>query len=151
MTIAEKIDSAKSNKYFTLSKEGFFYKCYNQDAMVFVKRVKTYKVSSKYVKSVREDLYSVGFPVGEAMACATPLVVSNVASIPEITGPFAQLIMPADADAIYRGIKNIFQNPEKYKIQADLGRQHIIEYFNWRTIGLEYEKLLYKTIDKFTC
>ena len=40
MTIVEKIDLAKSNKYFTLSKEGFFYKCYNQDAMVFVKRVK---------------------------------------------------------------------------------------------------------------
>lgn len=113
------------------------------------------EIAEEYAHSaaaVVSSLYEgFGFPVGEAMACATPLVASNVASIPEITGPFAQLIMPADADAIYRGIKNIFQNPEKYKIQADLGRQHIIEYFNWRTIGLEYEKLLYKTIDKFTC
>ena len=65
MTTVEKITSAISNKYFTLFKEGLFYKCYNQDAMVFVKRVKNYKVSSKYVKSAGEGVYSVGFPVGE--------------------------------------------------------------------------------------
>jgi len=65
MTIVEKIELAKSNKYLTLFKEGLFYKCYNQNAMVFVNRVKNYKVSSKYVKSVGEDLYSVGFPVSE--------------------------------------------------------------------------------------
>ncbi|SEJ36546.1 hypothetical protein SAMN05192553_103490 [Cyclobacterium xiamenense] len=52
MTTVEKISSAIRNKYFTLFKEGLFYKCYNQDAMVFVKRVKNFKVSSKYVKSV---------------------------------------------------------------------------------------------------
>ncbi|MBK8698489.1 MAG: hypothetical protein IPN29_02675 [Saprospiraceae bacterium] len=65
MTIVEKIDSAKSNKYFILFKERLFYKCYNQNAMVFVSKVKNYKVSSKYVKSVGEDVYSVGFPVSE--------------------------------------------------------------------------------------
>jgi hypothetical protein len=66
MTIVEKIESAKSNKYLTLFKEGLFYKCYNQNAMVFVSKVKNYKVSSKYIKSVGEDVYSVGFPVSEA-------------------------------------------------------------------------------------
>ena len=66
MTIVEKIELAKSNKYLTLFKEGLFYKCYNQNAMVFVNRVKNYKVSSKYVKSVGEDVYSVGFPLSEA-------------------------------------------------------------------------------------
>ena len=56
MTNVEKIDMAKSNKYFSLYKEGFFYKCYNQNAMLIVSRVKNYKVSSKYVKSVGEDV-----------------------------------------------------------------------------------------------
>ena len=47
MTIAEKVShSANSNRYFTLFKEGMFYKCYNEDAMVFVTRVKHYKVSA---------------------------------------------------------------------------------------------------------
>ena len=65
MTIAEKIYLAKSNKTFTLFKEGLFYKCYNEDAMLFVKRVKKYKVSSKFIKSAGSVVNSIGFPVSE--------------------------------------------------------------------------------------
>ena len=113
------------------------------------------EITHEYAKSsvaVVSSLYEgFGFPVGEAMACATPLVATNVASIPEITGSFAQLIPSEDAEAIYQGIKNIFQSPQKYKIQAELGRQHIIENFNWTKIGHAYEELLYKTINDFKC
>ena len=113
------------------------------------------EITHEYAKSsvaVVSSLYEgFGFPVGEAMACATPLVATNVASIPEITGSFAQLIPAEDEEAIYQGIKNIFQNPQKYKIQAELGRQHIIENFNWTKIGHAYEELLYKTINDFKC
>ena len=113
------------------------------------------EITHEYAKSsvaVVSSLYEgFGFPVGEAMACATPLVATNVASIPEITGSFAQLISAEDSEAIYQGIKNIFQSPQKYKIQAELGRQHIIENFNWTKIGHAYEELLYKTINDFKC
>ena len=113
------------------------------------------EITQEYAQSeaaIVSSLYEgFGFPVGEAMACATPLVATNVASIPEITGSFAQLIKPENTDEIYQGIKNIFQNPKKYKIQAELGREHIIEHFNWMKIGRAYEKLLYQTIDDFKC
>ena len=113
------------------------------------------EITQEYAKSsaaVVSSLYEgFGFPVGEAMACATPLIATNVASIPEITGSFAQLIPAEDADAIFQGLKNIFQHPQKYKIQADSGREHIIENFNWIKIGYAYEQLLYKTIDNFKC
>ncbi len=65
MTTVEKIILAKSNKQFTLFKEGLFYKCYNEDAMLFVKRVKKYKVNSKFIKSVGGVVNSIGFPVTE--------------------------------------------------------------------------------------
>lgn len=52
MTIAEKIECSTINTKITLYKEGVFFKCFNEDAMVFVKRVKGYKVSEKFVKSV---------------------------------------------------------------------------------------------------
>lgn len=65
MTIAEKIYLAKSNKTFTLFKEGLFYKCYNEDAMLFVKRVKKYKVNSKFIKSAGSVVNSIGFPITE--------------------------------------------------------------------------------------
>ncbi|MDB9906336.1 glycosyltransferase family 4 protein [Gammaproteobacteria bacterium] len=113
------------------------------------------EITHEYAKSsvaVVSSLYEgFGFPVGEAMACAIPLVATNVASIPEITGSFAQLIPAEDEEEIYQGIKNIFQNPQKYKIQAEFGRQHIIENFNWTKIGYAYEELLYKTINDFKC
>ncbi len=65
MNTTEKIQLSRDNKQFTLYKEGLFYKCYNEDAMVFVQKVKEYKVSSKYVKATGSNVYSVGFPASE--------------------------------------------------------------------------------------
>lgn len=45
MIIADKIVGANDKTIFTLHREGLFYKCYNQDAMVFAQRVKNYKVT----------------------------------------------------------------------------------------------------------
>ncbi len=65
MTISEKIHNSANHKRFTHYKEDLFYKCYNEDTVVFVKNIREYKVSKKFVKSVAEDLNSVGFPVSE--------------------------------------------------------------------------------------
>lgn len=65
MTINEKIKNSTSNTLFTLYKEGVFYKCYNKDAMVFSQKVRAYKVSSKFIKSVGTEVLSLGFPVSE--------------------------------------------------------------------------------------
>lgn len=65
MTIAEKIQYSTDKTSFTLFKEGLFYKCYNEDAMVFVKQVREYKVSSKYIKNVSAEVLSLGFPASE--------------------------------------------------------------------------------------
>jgi len=65
MTISEKISVSADNVRFTLYKEGLFYKCYNEDAMVFAKMVRSYKVNSKYVKSVGAEVLSLGFPSSE--------------------------------------------------------------------------------------
>lgn len=65
MTLLEKTQKSADNKVLTLYKEGLFYKCYNQDAMVFVNKVKNYNVSSKFIKYIDDTVYSVGFPAGE--------------------------------------------------------------------------------------
>jgi hypothetical protein len=65
MTIAEKIQYSSDKTAFTLFKEGLFYKCYNEDAMLFVKKVRAYKVSRKYIKNVGAEVLSLGFPVSE--------------------------------------------------------------------------------------
>ena len=45
-----------------------------------------------------------GLPPLEAMACGTPVVTSNVSSLPEVAGGAALLVDPHDADAIADGI-----------------------------------------------
>jgi len=65
MTIKDKISLSSEKMNFTLFKEGLFLKCYNEDAMLFVKQVREYKVNSKFVKSVGAEVLSLGFPASE--------------------------------------------------------------------------------------
>ena len=114
-----------------------------------------YEIAVEYAKSniaIVSSLYEgFGFPIGEAMSCAIPLIATNVASIPEITQSFAELIPAESTDAIELAIRNIFTNPTKSQLRADAGRMHIIENFNWKKIAKLYENLIYKTIDEFQC
>ena len=114
-----------------------------------------HEITVEYAKSnvaIVSSLYEgFGFPVGEAMACAIPLIATNVASIPEITQSFAELIPAESSDAIEVAIKNIFTNPETNQLRADAGRTHIIENFDWQKIAMLYEDLIFKTIDEFKC
>lgn len=67
MTIAEKVTQSANSTLFTLYKEGLFYKCYNEDAMLFVQKVRAFKVSDKFVKSVKAKVNSIGFPASEVL------------------------------------------------------------------------------------
>lgn len=57
-----------------------------------------------------------GLPVLEAMLLGTPVLTSNVASLPEISGDAAVLVDPLDAGAISRAIRTLDQD-------ADLRRE----------------------------
>ena len=65
MNVKEKIAISKQEDSLTLHQEGMFYKCYNEDAMVFVQKIKPYKVLSKFIKNAGEEVLSIGFPVSE--------------------------------------------------------------------------------------
>jgi len=51
-----------------------------------------------------------GIPLIEAMACGTPVVASNVASIPEVLGESGVLVDPSNPVDISRGIKEAIEN-----------------------------------------
>lgn len=48
-----------------------------------------------------------GLPVAEAMALGTPVLTSNVSSLPEVAGDAALLVDPYSVDAIARGIARL--------------------------------------------
>ncbi len=53
-----------------------------------------------------------GLPVLEAMACGTPVIASNVSSIPEVAGDAALLVDPLSVDAIAAAIEDVVSSPD---------------------------------------
>ena len=53
-----------------------------------------------------------GFPPLEAMACGTPVVCSNVSSLPEVVGDAALLAAPTDVVALADAMRQILALPE---------------------------------------
>lgn len=68
-----------------------------------------------------------GMPVLEAMACGTPVVTSNVSSLPEVAGNAAVLVDPNSAENISQGIKKAIADKEKLRVA---GLQHAVD-FDW--------------------
>ncbi len=68
-----------------------------------------------------------GLPVLEAMACGTPVVTSNVSSLPEIADGAAILVDPHNVDSIASGILKI--------LNCDA-----VQYQSWVQKGLEQAK-----------
>ena len=52
-----------------------------------------------------------GLPPLEAMASGTPVVTSNVSSMPEVTGDAAVLVDPYNVDSIVLGIERVLKDP----------------------------------------
>ena len=53
-----------------------------------------------------------GLPPLEALASGTPVVTSNVSSMPEVVGDAAVLVDPYDVNSIVAGLRQILVNPE---------------------------------------
>lgn len=52
-----------------------------------------------------------GLPALEAMLCGTPVIVSNITSLPEVVGEAGCLVDPHDVNSIADGIVSVVSNP----------------------------------------
>jgi len=73
-----------------------------------------------------------GLPVLEAMACGTPVVCSNVASLPEVAGDAARLVAPDDLAGAVAALRHVLtDSAEAARLRAaGLARARA---FTWRT------------------
>ena len=86
-----------------------------------------------------------GLPVLEAMACGTPVVASNVSSIPEVLEDAGILVDPYDTDSICDAMLSVLTDD---KLQDELRVKGIkrAAFFSWektaRSVLSEYETLM---------
>jgi glycosyltransferase involved in cell wall biosynthesis len=71
-----------------------------------------------------------GLPPLEAMACGTPVVTSNVSSLPEVVGDAAVLVNPENVFDIARGIRDVLLDDELRSRLIRRGREQAAR-FSW--------------------
>ncbi len=82
-----------------------------------------------------------GLPVLEAMACGTPVITANRASLPEVAGDAALLVDPEDTAALADAIGRIFTDERLVKElrERGLGR---VEQFSWEKTARAIQRAL---------
>lgn len=78
--------------------------------------------------SLRE---SFGIPLLEAMGCGTPVITSNVSSMPEIAGTEAILINPENPDEIAQQMLRLENDDKFYYAQKEIGLKRA-SMFSWK-------------------
>ncbi len=71
-----------------------------------------------------------GLPPLEAMACGTPVVCSNVSSLPEVVGEAAEVVNPENVFDIARGMREVLLNDERRRIMVARGFEQA-RRFSW--------------------
>lgn len=62
-----------------------------------------------------------GFPPLEAMACGTPVVTSNVSSLPEVVGDAARLVEPGKAADLFEAMATVLSDEDRRRQMAQRG------------------------------
>ena len=85
-----------------------------------------------------------GWPPLEAMACGTPVIASNVTSIPEVVGDAALLFAPDDIEGIAAALYELLNDKTLYSEMVARGRQRASQ-FTWEKCAQQvYE--VYQTL-----
>jgi glycosyltransferase involved in cell wall biosynthesis len=86
-----------------------------------------------------------GFPVVESMACGTPVLTSNVSSMPEVGGTAAFYVDPYDIDDITSGLRRILTDEDLRKRLRETGFRQV-KRFTWERSAQDllstYERVL---------
>jgi glycosyltransferase involved in cell wall biosynthesis len=82
-----------------------------------------------------------GLPVLEAMACGTPVITSNISSLPEVAGDGAILINPYHIEEITAAMKMIINDSETRKQLSEQGLKRVNQ-FSWEKTGLATVEIL---------
>ncbi|OBH12486.1 glycosyltransferase family 4 protein [Mycobacterium sp. E1747] len=88
-------------------------------------------------------------PAVEAMASGTPIVASRVGALPEVLGTdgaCADLVPPADIDALTRALGDLLDSPEKRRSLGTAGRTRAVNVFSWEAVAAQTVRVYERAI-----
>jgi alpha-1,3-rhamnosyl/mannosyltransferase len=87
-----------------------------------------------------------GMPILEAMASGTPVLTSNVTSLPEVAGDAAVQVDPYDVESIATGMLRLLETPSLREQYIQKGFERIKE-FTWEKTARETLAVYRKTLE----
>jgi glycosyltransferase involved in cell wall biosynthesis len=95
-------------------------------------------VASAEVACVPSLYEGFSLPTVEAMACATPLVVSRAGAIPEVVGAeglCADLVTPGDVGELVQALEQLLDDPERRARMGAAGRERALTEYSWHAVA----------------
>jgi glycosyltransferase involved in cell wall biosynthesis len=93
-----------------------------------------YRGASCLVSATRYEGF--GLPMLEAIACGTPVAAYDIAALPEVCGPGADLVAPGDAVALMRAVQRLCDDTDHRAALSAAGVEHA-RAFTWRRTAEE--------------
>ena len=105
------------------------------------------KIISQAIALVFPSLWEgFGFPVLEAMGCGTPVITSNISSLPEVAGDAAILVNPKNVGEITDAMNVIAQDRGERSRLRTLSLARVKE-FSWEKTGLATRQIIQQFCD----
>ena len=98
------------------------------------------------VAVVPSEYEGFGFPAGEAMACAVPLVSTDGGALPEVVGDAGVIVPSKNPQALALAIGDLFENPAERARLSEAGRRRMVEHFSWARTAWEFTQHYHQVI-----
>jgi glycosyltransferase involved in cell wall biosynthesis len=109
-----------------------------EQRIIFLGHVRDEQLADYYRRAlglVFVSLYEgFGLPALEAMACGTPVIASNVTSLPEVVDKSGLCVNPREIDEIRQAIERLWHDREFRDVLADAGLKRA-RAFNWDDVA----------------
>lgn len=90
-----------------------------------------------------------GFPAGEAMACAAPVVSTTGGALPEVVGDAGLLVPPGDHLSLAGAITEVCDDSHRAAQLSRAGYERVLTHFTWEAAARKTVAAYLRTIDDY--
>ena len=140
-----------NKKYWTKKIQQAFEGMKHKDEVFFSGRMSAAELRNTVASALGMAYVSYfegfGLPILEAFGCDTPVITSNVTSMPEVAGDAAMLVDPFSVKSIAEGLEKIALDPDLREDLIKKGRERR-KLFTWDNSAEQLWSVLEKLMEK---